>query len=176
MLHSGPMNLYELTVPQLQKMLTNLARWIDKAHDHAKARGFDPNVLLSARLAPDQFPLLRQVQSVCDNAKFLPARLSGKTPPSHPDTEQTWDELRARIQAVVDYLGTFSAADFEGAETRLVPMPYMPGKGMEGRDYLVEYALPNFHFHLVTAYQLLRHNGVELGKLDYIGSANLKDI
>ena len=170
------MSLYSASVPQITKMLQNLDRWLASAEENAKKRSFDPNVLLASRLAPDQYPLVRQVQAACDAGKFAAARLAGKAPPSHPDTEATMEELHARIRAVVEYLGTFTAADFEGAEARDVGLPFMPGKGMKGEDYLTEMALPNFYFHVNMAYAILRHNGVPLGKVDYIGSMKMHDM
>ena len=169
------MTLYHLTVPQFEKNLHNLERWIDKAVDHAKAKNYDANTLLTARLAPDMYPLVRQVQSACDNAKFAPSRLTGKEPPAHPDTEKTIDELKTRIRSVVEYLKGFKPADFEGAEKRQIALPWMPGKFLTGQDYVADFALANFFFHLTTAYAILRHNGVELGKPDFIGSLPFKD-
>lgn len=170
------MSLYSSSVPQLTKMLQNLDRWLTKAEEHAKAKSFDPAVLLTARLAPDQYALTRQVQASCDAAKFTAARLTGKSPPAHPDTETTLEELHARIRSVVEFLGTVSEGDFEGAAERTVGLPFAPGKGMKGADYLVEMALPNFYFHITTAYAILRHNGVPLGKVDFIGSLKMIDI
>lgn len=170
------MSLYSSSVPQISKMLQNLDRWLTKAEEHAKAKSFDAAVLLSSRLAPDQYPLTRQVQAACDAGKFAAARLSGKAPPAHPDTEATMEELHARVRAVVEYLGTFSEADFEGAEARIVGLPFAPGKGMKGDDYLTEMALPNFYFHITHAYAILRHNGVPLGKIDFIGSIRMQDM
>jgi hypothetical protein len=169
------MSLLFASVLEQKKMLNNLDGWLDKSVAHAKAKSFDPNVLLGQRLAPDQYPLVRQIQSSCDNAKFTAARLSGKDAPKHPDTEQTIDEARARIRAVVTYLDTYKAADFAGAETRAVELPFLEGKVISGSDYLLEMALPNFFFHVTTAYAILRHNGVPLGKHDYIGSMNVRD-
>lgn len=160
---------------QMKKMLQNLDAWMGKAVDHATARGFDASVLLTARLAPDQYPLPRQIQAACDAAKLAAARLSGKEPPKHPDTETTLAELRARIATVIAYLDTFQASDFDGAEVRAIPLGFAPGKVMSGDDYLHEMATANFYFHLVTAYAILRHNGVALGKQDYIGSLNWRD-
>lgn len=170
------MSVFASTLPQITKMLQNLDRWLTKAEEHAKSKSFEPAVLLVARLAPDQYPLTRQVQAACDAAKFMAARLAGKAPPSHPDTEITMEELHARIRTVVDYLATFTAADFEGDEARVVPLGFAPGKGMSGVDYLVQMALPNFYFHISMAYAILRHNGVGLGKMDYIGSLDMRDI
>lgn len=161
-------------IGQYKKMLGNLDGWLKKAAAHGKARSFDPNVLVNARLAPDQYPFVRQVQSACDNAKFAAARLSGKEAPKHPDTEQTFEELHARIASVIQYLGTFTAKDFEGAETRQVVLPFIEGKHLKGFDYLVEMATPNFYFHITHAYAILRHNGVDVGKMDYIGSLTLQ--
>src|SRR5688572_12600163 len=117
------MSLYEAVVPTVTRVLTNVDAWIDLAHEHADKKKFDPAVLLVSRLAPDQFPLLRQLQSVCDQGKYLVSRPAGKTAPSHPDTEQTWDQIRARIRAVREYAESFQPADYDGAEKRMVPLP-----------------------------------------------------
>jgi hypothetical protein len=164
-----------MAVVQTKKMLGSIERWLDAAVAFAQKKSFDPETLLAARLAPDQYPLLRQIQVSCDNAKFIAARLSGKEAPKHPDTEKTLEEIRARIHAVTAYLDTFKPADFEGAATRHVELPFAEGKYLTGADYLREMALPNFYFHVTTAYAILRHNGVELGKRDFIGSLDLKD-
>ena len=169
------MSPYELTVPHFEKSLQNLERWIDKALDFAKAKRFDADTLLTARLAPDQHPLVRQIQTACDNAKLVCARLTGKPVAPHPDTEQTWDEVRARIRSVREIVASFAPADFEGADTRSVSLPWLPGKVLSGKDYLLQFGLPNFGFHLVTAYAILRHNGVDLGKVDFIGSLPFRD-
>lgn len=169
------MSIYKATVPQFVKVLTSVDAWLEKAAAHAKAKSFDVNVLASARLAPDQYPLVRQVQSLCDTAKLSSARLSGKEAPKHPDTEQTIDELRARIASVREWIATLKEADFEGSATRGIELSFMPGKVISGGDYLNEFALPNFYFHVTTAYAILRHNGVELGKRDFLGSLNFKD-
>jgi uncharacterized protein len=169
------MSLYEASVPQFIKMLHNLEQWVDKAVAHATAKSFDPAVLLAARLAPDQYPLLRQIQVACDAAKFPTAYLSGKEAPRHPDTEQTLDEVRERIKKCLTFLGSVSAADFAGAEARKVQLPFLPGKYVLGADYLYEMALPNFYFHVTTAYAILRHNGVDVGKRDFIGGMKVHD-
>jgi hypothetical protein len=168
------MSLYESSAPQFKKMLAQLDKWLDTATEHAKKKSFDPNVFVTARLAPDQYPFVRQVQSACDSAKFTCARLTGKEAPKHPDTEQTIDELHARVRAVMSYLDTFKPADFAGAETRAIDLPFLEGKKMLGAHYLNEMALPNFYFHLTTAYAILRHNGVDLGKRDFIGGLTLQ--
>jgi len=166
--------MYFQILNQFKKQLKQLDAWFDAAAAHAKDRGFDPNLLLAQRLAPDQFALVRQVQTACDTAKLSAARLSGKEAPSHPDTEQTLEELRARVHAVVSYLDGFSAKDFEGAATRSVTQPRWEGKTMSAADYFVEHALPNFYFHLSHTYAILRHSGVRLGKRDYLGTLSLR--
>jgi len=169
------MRLYDVAVPQPVKMLGNLDRWLAAAIAYADRRKFDPVNLLKARLAPDQFTLDKQVQTACDNAKFLAARLAGREGwPAHADTETSLDQLRARIASVIGYLETFKAEDFAGAEERKISLPWMEGKWMRGDEYLVQFALPNLYFHLTTAYAILRHNGVELGKRDYIGGVPMR--
>ena len=167
------MTLHPLVL-EMKKLLGHLPGWLDKAEAHAAAKGYDASTLLQARLAPDMFPLVRQFQSACDNAKFAAAFSTGRVPPSHPDTEQTFAEVRARIASVLDYLGTFTAADFEGIETREVKRPRWEGRSMRATDYLVEQAMPNFFFHLTVAYAILRHNGVDLGKKDYLGKLTFR--
>lgn len=169
------MNLYSLTVPHFEKSLQNVERWIDRAAELAKSKNFDPNDLLTARLAPDMLPLARQVMSICDQAKLVCARLTGKEAPVHPDTEKTWDELRTRMRSVREYIKGFSESDFDGADTRKVVLPWAGGKYLIGKDYVLEFALPNFGFHVTLIYALLRHNGVSLGKADFIGSVPLRD-
>jgi hypothetical protein len=168
------MNLYEPCILQSRKMLSNLERWLDKGQAHAKAKGFDPNVLAGMRLAPDQFSLTRQVQAACDQAKFAAARLTGKEAPSHPDTEQTIDELRERLRKVSGYLEGFTEQDFAGTDSRDVVLPFLEGKTLLGSDYVFELFQPNFYFHVVTAYAILRHAGVDLGKRDFLGSLRLR--
>jgi hypothetical protein len=169
------MSLYQATLVQQKKMLLGLEKWIDTAEAYAKKKSFDTSVLVNARLAPDQYPFVRQVQAACDAAKFGAARLTGKTPPSHPDTETTFDELRARIRSVTSYLDTFSPADFEGAADRKVALPFLEGKVIRGEDYANQMVLANFYFHVTTAYAILRHNGVELGKRDFLGAPDVSD-
>jgi hypothetical protein len=169
------MSLYEYSVPPFKKMLSNVEKWLERAAVHAQGKSFDVNVLVGARLAPDQYPLVRQIQSACDSAKFASARLAGKVPPKHPDTEQTIDELRARLRTCIAWLGTLTPGDFAGAEGRVIALPFLAGKVMVGRDYLTEMALPNFYFHVTTAYAILRHNGVNVGKSDFIGDLSLRD-
>jgi len=165
--------LYE-TIQELKKMLSNLDAWLETAKTHATNKGFDPDVFLGTRLAPDQFPFVRQVQTACDTLKLAAARLSGREAPVHPDTETSLDQLRARIRSVSTYIDGFSAKDFEGAGTRVISLPRWEGKVMTGADYFLEHAVPNFFFHVTHAYALLRHNGVSLGKRDYLGSMTLR--
>jgi uncharacterized protein len=161
--------MYFQTIRQMRKMLGQMDKWLDAAAAFAETRKFNPTVYLSLRLAPDQFPFSTQVQTACDTAKLVAARLSGKVAPSHPDTEQTLDELHARVRSVIAYLDGFTAPEFEGAATRVITQPRWEGKIMSGADYFLEHGLPNFFFHLTHAYAILRHAGVSLGKRDYLG-------
>jgi hypothetical protein len=155
---------------QMKRMLTNLDAWLVKADALAAAKKFEPTVLLESRLAPDMFPLMRQIQTACDHAKFAAARTTAKDPPAHPDTEKTMAEAHARIATVIKYLDGFSAKDFEGIETRKIALPRWEGRSMTAPDYLLQHALPNFFFHVTTAYAILRHNGLDVGKKDYLGA------
>jgi hypothetical protein len=161
--------VYDETFRQMKKQLGQLSRWLEIAGTYAKEKSFDPNLFLGFRLAPDQFSFARQVQMTCDTAKLAASRLTGKEAPTHADMEQTLDELRARIQSVIGYLDGYSAKDFEGAAKATITQPRWEGKTMTGADYFLEHALPNFFFHLTTAYAILRHNGVPVGKRDYLG-------
>lgn len=163
-----------LIINELKKLLAGVDGWLDKAVAYATAKKFDPNTLLTARLAADMFPLVRQIQAACDQAKYAAARVAGKEVPSHPDTEQSIDELRKRIASVVAFLGTFQAADFEGTDDRAVTTPRWEGKSMTATNYLVEHAMPNFFFHVMATYAILRHNGVEVGKRDFLGAMSWK--
>jgi len=166
--------LYDITVTQYSKMLDNLSRILDKAAQYAEAKKFNVDVLLNSRLAPDQFNLIRQVQITCDTAKFGAARICGKEAPSHPDTETTLAELQARIKTVQDYLASFTAQDFVGAEARHVSQPRWEGKYLKGSEFILQHSLPNIYFHIATAYSILRHNGVDVGKKDFLGNMPLK--
>lgn len=162
------MSIY-VFVLEMKKLLRSLDSCLDKAVAHAGAKKFDPNVLMQSRLAPDMFPFVRQVQATCDQAKYAASRLSGQETPSHPDTEQTIDELKKRIANVIGYLDGFSEKSFEGIETRTVTTPRWEGKSMTATNYFVEHAQPNFYFHLSMAYAILRQNGVDVGKRDFLG-------
>ena len=170
------MSMYSASIPQMSKLLTGMSSWLDKAVAHATAKKLDPNVFASERLIADMYPLARQVQSAADAAKFAGARLSGKEAPKNPDTETTIDELKARIASTVAFLATVTEADFKDADKRIVPLSFMPGKGLKAADYLNEMAMPNFYFHLTTAYNILRRNGVDIGKMDFMVSMNLIDV
>ena len=162
------MSLY-VFIAEMKKLLRGLDACIDKAVAHATAKKFDPNVLMQSRLAPDMFPFVRQVQAACDQAKFAASRLAGRETPSHPDTEQTIDELKKRIATVVAYLDEYSEKDFADVGSRTVTTPRWEGKSLTATNYFVEHAQPNFYFHLSMAYAILRHNGVDVGKRDFIG-------
>ena len=162
------MSAYE-TVSLFRKTLENLDKWMGKAEESAKERGFEVDVLAQARLAPDQYEFTKQVQAACDQAKFAAAYLSGAKAPSHPDTEQTFAELRQRIAKTNQYVASVKEKDLAGADERKVAPPWLGGRWFKGHDYLVEMAIPNFFFHVTMAYAILRHNGVKLGKMDYIG-------
>lgn len=165
---------YHAIIMQFSKMLKNLSGFLDKSELLANEKKFDAEVLLNSRLAPDQFDFIRQVQITCDTAKACAASLANKEVPTHPDTEKNLSDLRARIGSVVSYLNTFKAEDFAGAKERKIFRPRWEGKYLNGEEFVVEHAVPNFYFHLTTAYSILRHNGVPLGKRDYLGTINYK--
>jgi hypothetical protein len=162
--------MYHAMFGQMRKQLAQLDKWLEIAAAFAKTKAFDPNVFLTLRLAPDQFAFDRQVRLACDTAKLAASRLTGKDAPVHADTEQTLDELRARVAAVIGFLDGFSAGDFAAAATRVVTQPRWEGKTMSGASYFLEHAVPNFFFHLTHVYAILRHNGVGLGKRDFLGT------
>lgn len=158
---------------QMHKQLVQLDTWLDIAAKYASEQGFDPGELLQLRLAPDQFPFVRQVQIACDTVKLAASRLTGKDAPSHPDTEATLAELHTRVRSVLAYLEQFTPRDFADAAQRVITQPRWEGKVMSGADYFREHALPNFYFHTTHTYALLRHRGVPLGKRDYLGPLSL---
>jgi uncharacterized protein len=162
--------MYALSAPVFVRMLRNLEAVLDKGAAYAAARKIDPAVLVNARLFPDMFPLSAQVRIAGDFAKGAVARLTGNEPPKYEDNEASFDDLKARIAKTVAYVESFRPEQFADAATRTVTMK-MRGedKSFDGRTYLANIVLPNFYFHLTTAYDILRHNGVELGKRDFIG-------
>ncbi|MCU0791029.1 MAG: DUF1993 domain-containing protein [Nitratireductor sp.] len=163
--------LYDASIPALSAMLANLASCLKIAEANAKERNIDPQVFLNARLAPDMFALTRQVQIATDQAKGMAHRLAGREVPAMADTESSFDELQERIAKVRAMLGEARQEEFAGAEDRTVTVRTRAGEiSFNGRDYLFRYGLPNFYFHLTTAYAILRHNGVPLGKPDFLGT------
>lgn len=161
--------IYMATVPQFIKTLQNLNKILDKAAAFADGKKIEMDVLLNARLAPDMLPLIRQIQIVCDTAKFCAARLADKEAPTHEDTEKSLAEIHARIDKTVSYLHTFSEADFHDCEKRKITQGRWEGKYMFGDEYVAQVAIPNFYFHITASYAILRHNGVDIGKKDYLG-------
>jgi len=166
--------IYQTTVPQFIKMLTNLSALLDKAAAFAETKKIDAEVLLQSRLAPDQFNFTRQVQIACDTAKLAASRLTGKEAPSHPDTEKTLAELKTRIASTITYLEKFTAQDFADSATRKITHTRWEDQYLTGEDFVQHHALPNLYFHVTTAYSILRHNGVEIGKKDYLGKMPFK--
>jgi hypothetical protein len=165
------LTLHAASVGVFEPMLTNLSAILDKAVSYAQAKKIDPAVLLAARLAPDMFPLSRQVQLASDFAKNSTARLAGQDPPRFADEEQTFEDLKARIARTLDFLKTVPAAALEGAEDRDIRVPLRDrALEMKGLPFLQRFALPNFFFHVTAAYAILRHNGIEIGKRDFTGN------
>jgi uncharacterized protein len=165
--------MYHDVISQCTQSLENLLTCLDKAERYAAARKFDAGVLLNARLAPDMQPFTYQVQSACDYVKAGAAWLSGQTPPRHEDNETTLDELRARIRKTVAFAESVKEAQYASASERKVRLSWVPGKYIGGRDYLLEMTIPNTYFHIAMAYAILRHNGVDVGKMDFLGQINL---
>jgi hypothetical protein len=164
-------SMHSASVPVFVRMLGNMLTWLDKADEHAKARKFDSGVLLAARLAPDMLPFVNQIQIACDAAKFAVARLAGAEAPKFEDNEANLDELRQRIRKTIDYVRSVPAAQVDGTEDKDIAVPRRDGTlTLKGEVYLKHMVLPNFFFHVTTAYALLRHNGVDLGKSDYLGA------
>lgn len=164
-------NAYQATVPAFVQILTALSAILTKAQAHAEAKKIDPAVFVNARIAPDMFPLARQVQIATDHAKGASARLAGVDVPSYADTETTFAELQARIAKTLDFIKGLKPAQFDGGLDRKVTLK-IAGQEMSwnGGVYLHQFALPNFYFHVTAAYAILRHNGVEVGKRDFLGS------
>ena len=167
-----PLSMFQASVPVFLQLLPALSANLDKAVAHATARKFDPVVFVGMRLFPDMYPFSRQVQLTCDWAKNCAARLGGVEPQKFADTETTMDELKARIAKAIEYVKTFTPTQIDGSETRDVTIPFGQGqtRTFKGQVYLFGLALPNFYFHTTTAYDILRHSGVELGKRDFIGT------
>jgi hypothetical protein len=165
------LSLYQSSVPVFERSLNAFLAILDKAEEHAGARKFDPASYLAMRLSPDMWPLGRQIQAFCDHAKNASFRLAGKEPPVKEDKETSVAELRARIHATLDMLKSIDAQAMEGSENREIVIPAGPNKlKLEGANYLLHFALPNFYFHLTTAYDILRAGGVEIGKRNFLGA------
>lgn len=164
------LSMYQASVPVFVRMLDNLDGILTKAEAHAQARGIDPMVLLQSRLYPDMFPLVRQVQVATDMCKGGAARLAGVAVPKHEDTEQSFGELRARVARVRELVSGFTAEQIDGSEDRAITLEMRSGTlSFDGQSYLLKFVLPNFYFHISMAYGILRHSGVELGKMDFMG-------
>ena len=164
-------SFYDASIPVFIRGMHNLAGFVGKAHADAQSRKIDPAVLIAARLAPDMHPLSRQVQIASDMVKNGAARLAGVEAPSFPDTETTFEELQARIDKTVSFLKTIAVTQLQGSEDRTISLKF-PGRDMEftGSAYLTGFVLPNLYFHMTAAYAILRHNGVPLGKMDFMGA------
>jgi hypothetical protein len=163
--------MYQASAPRFASMLGNLSAILDKGQAYADAKRIEPTVLTACRLYPDMFPLSRQVQIACDTAKGAVARLAGVENPKHDDTEQTFAELKARIAKTVAFINIIQPNQIDGSEEREIVLK-LGGRDVKftGMQYLLGFAHPNFYFHVATAYDILRHNGVELGKRDYLGT------
>jgi hypothetical protein len=165
------MSIYDATIPVFEQLLGALSAIIDKAKAHAEARKIDPSALTGARLRPDMLPLVKQVQIACDWAKNIGGRLAGAEPPKFEDNETSFDELKARIAKTLDYVRGLKRADIDAGAERTIVFPLGPNKmKMKGADYAFHLALPNFYFHVTTAYGILRHSGIEIGKRDFMGA------
>ena len=163
-------SMFTASVPVYTQFLTSLSAILKKAAAHAEAKKIDPSVLINARLSPDMFALARQVQIATDHAKGSLARLAGVEVPSYPDTESTFDELEARIQKTLAYVKTFKPEQIDGTEGKEIVLTFGTQKfPFNGQTYLIQFALPNFYFHTTMAYAILRENGVEIGKRDFMG-------
>jgi hypothetical protein len=167
---------YKATVPQFIKMLHNMSTVLDKAARSATDRNFEASVLFESRLAPDQFNFTKQIQIMCDTAKTGVALLTGKEKemPVHEDNEKTFNELKSRLESVISYLNTFSPSDFDESAQRHILRPRWEGKHLLGEEFLLQHVIPKFYFHFTTAYSILRHNGVNVGKKDYLGAMPFK--
>ncbi|AGC42527.1 hypothetical protein MYSTI_01179 [Myxococcus stipitatus DSM 14675] len=165
------LSMYQASIPVFIRALNVLTTLLQKGAQHAKEQGLPPESLLEARLAPDMFNLVEQVQRASDTSKGSAERLSGVPAPRMPDTEKTFEELSQRVAKTVDYLESLDPARFEGSETRTVLLPVGGDTRLEfqGDDYLLSFGLPNFYFHVTTAYDILRHRGVQVGKRDFLG-------
>jgi hypothetical protein len=161
--------IYTSLFPAIPNGLKHLTTLLDEGKNYSVSKNFDFDILLHSRLAPDQFPLIKQVQIACDTAKHGVARLIGKDAPIHDDSEKNLDDLKNRIVSVKDFISSFSKTDFDGAESRKIKTPRWGEKYLTGENYTRYHVIPNFYFHLTTAYSILRHNGVDIGKKHFLG-------
>jgi uncharacterized protein len=165
------LSMYQASVPVFLQFLGGLSKVLEKATAHAEAKKLDPNALLNARLFPDMFVFTKQVQIVTDHAKGAVARLAGVEVPSYPDTEASFSELQARIAKTIEFVKGFTPEQINGSEEKEIVMTFGTHKmPFKGHVYLLQFAVPNFYFHAATAYDILRHNGVEIGKRDFMGA------
>jgi hypothetical protein len=164
--------MYADIIKQCLLSLETVEIWLDKAEQYAAAKGFDVDILLTSRLAPDMKDFIYQVQSACDYAKAAAAWLSGQTPPRHEDTERTIGELRGRLRKTAAFVRSVPEALYAGASERTVSLSWAPGQVIGGKDYLLQLTIPNTYFHLAMAYAILRHNGVDVGKKAFLGPVN----
>ncbi len=164
------LTMYQASIPSFVRMLGNLSAILDKAAAHAEARKIDPAIFVNARLAPDMFPLSRQVQIATDMVKGCAARLAGIEVPRYEDTETTFADLQVRIAKTLAFIQSVSASQIDGSEERPITLKFGSRElSFLGQAYLLDFVLPNFHFHLTTTYAILRHHGVDIGKMDYVG-------
>ena len=166
-----PLSMHTVLTHSVVRKLEAMSLWLDKATAHAEQKKFDVSVLLTARLAPDMYTFTRQIQIASDMAKSAAARLTGTEIPKYEDVETTVDELKARIAKTIEYVRSLPESAYEGSETRDITVSTRARGDLhfKGRDYLLQFTLPNFYFHATTAYDILRHNGVQLGKADFLG-------
>ena len=168
--------MYYQVISRYTRILENLEHWLDKAEEYASAKKFDVAVLMTGRLAPDMKPFVYQVQSACDYTKAAAAWLSGQTPPKHEDKEQTIDDLRTRIQKTIAFTESVQKAQYAGAANQQVSLSFAPpAMVLLGEDYLLQISIPNVYFHVAMAYAILRHNGVDIGKMDFLGPIDWVD-
>jgi len=170
------MNLFDISIPHMSRSVGQVLVWLDKAQASADARKFDVNVLLTARLAPDQWHFTRQVQAMVLAPLRLANALRGQAPTDNFEVEPTVAALRAVVQSTRERLASLRAEEFDDAAGRVIPLPFLPGKGLAAPDFVQQFALPNFYFHAVTAYSILRHNGVDVGKPDFLAPLSFRDL
>jgi len=174
MSHSA-VGYYDIIAQSIQS-LKNLEVCIDKAEQHAAAKKFDVGILMAGRLAPDMEPFTYQITSACNYLKAAAAWLSGQTPPKHEDNEKTVEEVRARIRKTIAFAESVTEPQYANAAEQNVKLSWVPGKQIGGKDYVLQLTIPNVYFHIAMAYAILRHNGVEVGKMDFLGTMNFVSV